>query len=435
MAVSAGCGAQLMRPADGGLFDDDARVTDARVTRVLTVDTTFDAPPVGVRARLTHLGARRWYPGAVVGLLYQVSTLAAVWSSPGPLGSKLVVTLLLSLVYIGFLVLPPLFWWSPIRHRASAVGLYFLLNLTLFPFIGVSACWTWVYVACVIGMLSFPPLASIVSIGALAAAQLVIVTVTGSFDDNWYIALITFSLGVMMFAFARQIESFRSLKRAQGEIARLAVIEERGRFSRDMHDVLGHSLTVVTVKSELARRLVAIDPARAEAEIADIERLSRSALADLRAAVAGYREMSLSTELAAAQAGLAAADIRAHLPRNGEEVAPQYRELFGWVLREGVTNVIRHSGSRNCWVSVTADSLDVEDDGRGLGRPGVLSAGGDAVAGRGAEAGDPDALVSEPTPGSGLEGLTARARAAGARVLVGPSEHGGVRLTVRKADV
>jgi two-component system sensor histidine kinase DesK len=222
-----------------------------------------------------------------------------------------------------------------------------------------------------------------------------------------------------MFAFSRQIESYRKLKQAQGEIARLAVIEERGRFSRDMHDVLGHSLTVVTVKSELARRLVSLDPERAEAEIADIERLSRSALADLRAAVAGYREMSLSTELAAAQAGLAAADIEAHLPRNGEGVDPDLRELFGWVLREGVTNVIRHSGSRNCWVTVTRDSLEIEDDGKGMAAIGVVGA--------------PDAALVAPGNGTGLDGLTARARQAGARVLVGVSPHGGVRLSVRKA--
>ncbi|MFF1632760.1 sensor histidine kinase [Leifsonia sp. NPDC058248] len=377
------------------------------------------APPGGVWARLTHRGARRWYPGALIGLLYQISTVITVWSSSGPLETKLVTTLVLAAVYVGFLVIPPLFWSSPLSHRVIAVLAYFALNLALFPLIGLAACWTWVYVACVIGMLGLPPLPSILSIVGLGAAQIVIVLAAGVFDDTWYIALITVSIGIMMFAFSRQIESYRKLKQAQGEIARLAVIAERGRFSRDMHDVLGHSLTVVTVKSELARRLVSLDPERAEAEIADIERLSRSALADLRAAVAGYREMSLSTELAAAQAGLAAADIEAHLPRNGDGVDPDLRELFGWVLREGVTNVIRHSGSRNCWVSVTRDSLEIEDDGKGMAAVGVVGA--------------PDAALVAPAQGTGLDGLTARARQAGARVLVGVSSHGGVRLTVRKA--
>jgi two-component system sensor histidine kinase DesK len=402
-----------------------ADASSGGVTNVMTVDSTEDAPPVGVRARLTHMGARRWYPGAIVGLLYQVSTVVALWSSPGPVGTKLVVTALLTLVYAGFLVVPPLFWWSPLRVRTIAVVVYFALNLTLIPFIGLNALWTWVYVACVIGMLSFPPLASIIAIGGLAVVQLIVVAAAGIFDDYWFLALITFSLGIMMFAFARQIESFRRLKQAQGEIARLAVIAERGRFSRDMHDVLGHSLTVVTIKSELARRLVALDPEKAEAEIADIERLSRSALADLRAAVAGYREMSLSTELAAAQAGLAAADIEAHLPRNGEDVDPELRELFGWVLREGVTNVIRHSGSRNCWVSVSSDRLDVEDDGRGLERL--------AETGTDADTTGPGPASVGARLGTGLDGLSARAREAGADLLVGPSDHGGLRLSVLKA--
>ncbi|WP_431278475.1 histidine kinase [Leifsonia poae] len=411
------------------------------------MDSTEYEKPDRLFARLTHMSARRWYPGAIIGLLYQISTVIGVWSSSGSLGEKVAATFVLCLVYIGFLVIPPLFWWSSLRVRAWAVVGYFVLNLALFPLIGISACWTWVYVACVIGMLGLPPVASIASIAALGAGQLVIVALTGDFDDNWFIALVTVSIGIMMFAFARQLESYRSLKRAQGEIARLAVIEERGRFSRDMHDVLGHSLTVVTVKSELARRLVAIDPVKAEAEIADIERLSRSALADLRAAVAGYREMSLSTELAAAQAGLAAADIDAHLPRNGEDVDPELRELFGWVLREGVTNVIRHSGSRNCWVTVTHDSLEVEDDGRGMSGVGTVGIPGSGRApgsrgligssgspgGSGAVGGDEQTLVAVDS-GNGLDGLTARARAAGARVLIGASEHGGVRLTVRKAN-
>jgi len=195
-------------------------------------------------------------------------------------------------------------------------------------------------------------------------------------------------------------------------VARLAVVEERTRFSRDMHDVLGHSLTVVTVKSELARRLVSMDPARAEEEIADIERLSRAALADLRAAVAGYRAMDLSTELAVAQASLAAADIHAHLPENADVARQDLREVFGWVLREGVTNVIRHSGARNCWVELTPTSLAVCDDGHGMPDEQDIAAG----AGAGAHA------------GSGLRGLRERAAAVGGALLIGASSHGGARL-------
>ncbi|ERK70715.1 histidine kinase, partial [Leifsonia aquatica ATCC 14665] len=330
--------------------------------------------PAGFRARLTHQAARRWYPGALIGLVYQISVLAGLWTSDGSLAEKIITTFLLVLVYAGFLALPPLLWWEGERTRMLAIAGYFALTLLLIPSLGEITCWTWVYVACVIGMVVARPVLSTALIVALGAVQLVVFLLAGSFEDYWFIALVTVSIGIMMSAFARQIDALRKLRSAQGEIARLAVIEERSRFSRDMHDVLGHSLTVVTVKSELARRLVPVDPARAEAELADIERLTRSALADLRAAVAGYREMSISTELAAAQASLAAADITAHLPRNGEEVAPDLRELFGWVLREGVTNVIRHSGSRNCWVTVGSDALAIEDDGLGPAPVGSVPA-------------------------------------------------------------
>ncbi|MBN9633093.1 MAG: two-component sensor histidine kinase [Actinobacteria bacterium] len=353
-----------------------------------------DYRPVGVWARLAHRAAFRWYPGAVIGLLYQISVLGGLWTSSEALATKLGATALLTLVYLAFLALPPLLWWEGERARLIGVLAFFALTLTLIPFIGVTALWTWVYVACAAGMTIARTWVSTTIILGLGAVQLIVFLLTGTFDDNWYIALVTVSIGIMMSAFARQIDALRRLRNAQGEIARLAVVDERARFSRDMHDVLGHSLTVVTVKSELARRLIPVDPGRAEEELADIERLTRSALADLRAAVAGYREMSLSTELAAAQAGLAAADIQAHLPRNGEEVAPDLRELFGWVLREGVTNVIRHSGSRNCWVTVEADALRIEDDGRGPAHVGS----------------DRRDLVR----GSGIDGLAARAGESGA---------------------
>lgn len=368
--------------------------------------------PTGMWARLTHRSAFRWYPGAVIGLLYQISVIVSLWTSSGAVGTKIVATALLALVYVGFLALPPILWWEGERTRLIGVLAYFALTLTLLPFIGIDTLWTWVYVACVAGMSIARTWVANTIIGALGAVQVVVFLLSGTFADAWFIALITVSIGIMMSAFARQIDTLRRLRNAQGEIARLAVVEERARFSRDMHDVLGHSLTVVTVKSELARRLIPVDPRRAEDELADIERLTRSALADLRAAVAGYREMSLSTELAAAQAGLAAADIQAHLPRNGEDVAPELRELFGWVLREGVTNVIRHSGSRNCWVTVEPDALRIEDDGRGPAPFG--------------------AERRELVRGSGIAGLTDRAREFGAAVTVEAGPRGGTLLTVRR---
>ncbi|WP_433622984.1 histidine kinase [Nocardia sp. CA-120079] len=185
---------------------------------------------------------------------------------------------------------------------------------------------------------------------------------------------------------------------ARRQQAELAIVEERNRVARDVHDILGHSLTVITVKTELAQRLIDVDLARAKAEMADVERLAREALAGVRDTVGGLREVSLRGELANALTALAAADIDAALP----DVVPGTRnsELFGWVLREAITNVIRHSAARHCTVTVTETSIEVADDGRGLGTV---------------------------DSGSGLSGLRERVRAAGGTLTLSSSE-GGVRV-------
>ena len=158
------------------------------------------------------------------------------------------------------------------------------------------------------------------------------------------------------------------LLRAREENARLAVADERNRFARDLHDILGHSLTVITVKAELANRLLDVDPERARAELADLERLSRDALADVRRAVEGYRDLTLPGELARAREALRAAEIDADLPNSTDEVPSELRELFAWTVREGVTNVIRHSGAPRCTVRLGAAEVEVRDDGAGPAR-------------------------------------------------------------------
>lgn len=190
------------------------------------------------------------------------------------------------------------------------------------------------------------------------------------------------------------------LTRAREQIVDLAVSRERERLARDVHDILGHSLTVIAVKSELVGRLVE-GPERARAEVADIEQLARTALADVRATVAGTREVSLAGELAAARRALDSAGIGAELPGSVEAVPPQHRELYAWTLREGITNVVRHSAASRCTVHWDHDALEVRDDGRGVG----VTSGG-----------------------TGLGGLRARAEAAGARLESGPVPGGGFRL-------
>lgn len=200
----------------------------------------------------------------------------------------------------------------------------------------------------------------------------------------------------------------RDLVAAKEENAVLMVEQERARMARDLHDILGHSLTVIAVKAELADRLVDVSPERARAEIADIQRLSRDALADVRTTVDGVRELSLPGELARARAALRAAGIRADLPGSTDDVPTDLRELFAWTLREGVTNVVRHSAATHCAVTLAADRITIADDGRGM------------------RVADDTALRH----GHGLSGLRERAAAEGAHVLVENPPAGGFRISV-----
>lgn len=151
--------------------------------------------------------------------------------------------------------------------------------------------------------------------------------------------------------------------------ARLAVDNERTRIARDLHDLLGQSLTVITVKAELAQKLLAVDIERARAEVADLERIGREALAEVRLAVEGYREISLAGELVRARVALTAAEIEADLPSSTDEVPSELRELFAWTVREGITNVLRHSGASRCEVTFTPTSAEVRDDGQAARSP------------------------------------------------------------------
>lgn len=156
---------------------------------------------------------------------------------------------------------------------------------------------------------------------------------------------------------------------AQQELARLAVETERARIAADLHDILGHSLTVVTVKAELAQRLLDVDVERARSELADLETLSRDALADVCSTALGVRGVSLPGEIAAARSALSAAGIAAELPTAADEVPSRLRERFAWTIRETVTNLVRHSRASRCEIRLTPHSLEVLDDGVGAAAP------------------------------------------------------------------
>lgn len=211
-------------------------------------------------------------------------------------------------------------------------------------------------------------------------------------------------ISLALFAFFAVVRANAELTEARGEIARLAAEGERSRIARDLHDLLGHSLTSITVKACLARRLSESDPDGATREIAEVESLARDALSDVRSAVGGYREVTLATELATGGEVLRAAGIDAQLPGAVDIVPAAYRELFGWVVREGLTNVVRHARATRCTITITPSSVTVTDDG--VGDPGGQSSG------------------------NGLAGLHERVDAAGGTLTSGPGPDGGWVLAV-----
>jgi two-component system sensor histidine kinase DesK len=163
------------------------------------------------------------------------------------------------------------------------------------------------------------------------------------------------------------------LRRANEEIERLATIAERERIARDLHDLLGHTLSVIVLKSELARRLVRSDPDRAEQEVREVEQTARTALGEVRSAVAGYRANGLDAELVNAQRALSVADVNVETAVDLPVLPAEHEAALALALREAVTNVVRHADARNTTIHADATPdevrLEICDDGRGATGP------------------------------------------------------------------
>jgi two-component system sensor histidine kinase DesK len=224
------------------------------------------------------------------------------------------------------------------------------------------------------------------------------------------LALLVRGLGLDMIGLARLAGTLQELHAARGELARLAVIEERLRLARDLHDLLGQTLSVITLKSELAGRLVEHAPAQAAEEIYAVERLARQTLREVREAVAGYRQPALRNELDGTRELLEAAGITWTVEHTAGALPPALDTVLAWAVREGVTNVIRHSRARWCHIRVMREN--------GWVRAEVTN---DGVRGQGAEQDGPP----QQHVGSGLAGLAERAGALGGRVAAEPWQTGG----------
>ncbi len=254
---------------------------------------------------------------------------------------------------------------------------------TLFSLLAVA-------VALVLPVRAAPPLVAVTA--ALAA---ILPAHGGSLAEAlWGTALTTFLAGITTYGFRRMSEVIEELGRTREKLAVAAVSAERLRFSRDLHDLLGHTLSMVVVKAEAVRRLAPRDTEAAMRHAADIEAIGRQALTEVREAVTGYRDASLAFELDSARAALAAAGVDCVVKESGPALSRETDMLLSWVVREGITNVVRHSGARRCVITLRRDRdpvlVEISDDGAG------------------GAAGDED--------GSGLRGLRERLAAAGGRL-------------------
>lgn len=218
-------------------------------------------------------------------------------------------------------------------------------------------------------------------------------------------------VGLLVLGMFQMIRTNAALHAARKEVARLAVAEERLRFARDLHDLLGHSLSLITLKSELAGQLVSFAPDRAASEIGDIERVAREALREVREAVVGYRQPTLATELTHARTVLDAGGIACEITDATGTLPAALDAVLAWTVREGVTNVIRHSHAHHCELRFARgeDAVvgEITDDGSGSGPNGPNTG-----------------------TGSGLAGLRERVAMQGGRLEAGSTHAGGFGLRV-----
>ncbi len=169
--------------------------------------------------------------------------------------------------------------------------------------------------------------------------------------------------------YAARNRANEKLKAAQGEVEHLAKVAERERIARDLHDVLGHTLSVIILKSELAGKLIDRDPQRAKAEMADVEQTSRAALAEVRSTIRGYRAHSLDAEIKQAKATLETAGVSVKSESIQVQLTPAQESVVALVVREAVTNVVRHARARTCGLRIASSNgdclLEIQDDGCG----------------------------------------------------------------------
>ena len=368
----------------------------------------------GISVRLWRLYAQAWLVCLIFPLLHLVQT-------PMPF-VRLVVAL------VGLALFASLYtWWMwphPLNDEArSQTGFWggwfaltslLILVLLLVWFYGSPFLWLLVGVSAVIGV-ALPAREAFITVMGLTLLTLGLgVWLSGGLrTTDWLhllpLVLLVRGLGLDMAGITRLAAALRELNEARSELARRAVTEERLRMARDLHDLLGHTLSLITLKSELAGRLIGKNPVQAAQEIQEVEYTAREALREVRAAIAGYRQPTLLTELDHARELLSAAGLLCVVEQETPEpdtLPPDLDAVLAWVVREGVTNVIRHSRARECRIRLARAKkvfvIEITNDG------------------------NPPQESATQALGSGLTGLSERVTAQGGWIEAGrsPSPNG-----------
>jgi two-component system, NarL family, sensor histidine kinase DesK len=336
--------------------------------------------------------------------LFMIPSLARAISSDYPPALAVLLTIGIVAYGAGYVLLPMRLWRSTKRWQIVG-GVAYMVAAALLWTVGGPYMFIWAFVLCAVVL---PSWWLVVVNGSVLV---VLVFVAGA--DHVELFIILVSVTVLCGAVVRMVDRNQELRAARDRVAALAAANERGRIARDLHDVLGHSLTTITVKAGLARRMLESAGAteRALAEMREVRQLSLRALTDITATVSGERAASLAAELVGAKEALRSAGIATDFPLAVDDVAPAYQEAFAFALREGVTNVLRHStGATRCEVRLGGSWLEVRDDGDPR----------------------PAAVASSRTlgGGNGLSGLSERLGGIGARLEAGPLPSQGFRLRV-----
>lgn len=303
---------------------------------------------------------------------------------------------LLWVVYLGFFFIDPVMshatpriWTYDILGALVFLVLYFglfvlehprgLIHIAgmvllgmLFLHINAGACAFFIYAAAMLPFSVSTQLAAwigLATIGVIAGVEGLVLHINGW--TLFYSALFPIIIGAGNTFFAERNRMNHQLRKANEEIEHLAKLAERERIARDLHDVLGHTLSVITLKSELAGKLMDRDPTRAGKEIREVEQISRQALSEVRDAIRGYRAEGLAAELAHAKATLETAGVAVQCDAATSVQLPAIQEsVLSLAVREGVTNVVRHARASNCRLRIEQENsscrLEIVDDGQGF---------------------------------------------------------------------